>query len=101
MNEQQQNETQSHKDGPPWENIRVFSSFGEADACRKALLQEPSKQVKVKMQVNSQGENVFVVKQRFMFSILIFLVLIKIALFKWMFKHWMKAIIIGLCWLKL
>jgi hypothetical protein len=64
MNEQQQNETQSHKDGPPWENIRVFSSFGEADACRKALLQEPSKQVKVKMQVNSQGENVFVVKQR-------------------------------------
>lgn len=64
MNEQQQNEKEPHKDGPPWENIRVFSSFGEADACRKAILQDTSKQAKVKMQVNSQGESVFVVKQR-------------------------------------
>jgi hypothetical protein len=63
MNEQQV-EKQPHKDGPPWESIRVFSSFGEADACRKAVLQEPSKQAKVKVQINAQGESCFIVKVR-------------------------------------
>lgn len=63
MNEQQ-SEKELQKDGPPWENVRVFSSFGEADACRKSILQESSKQVKVKVQTNAQGESIFVVKQR-------------------------------------
>jgi len=36
MNEQQA-EKVKHKDGPPWDNKRTFSTFGEADAFRKTV----------------------------------------------------------------
>lgn len=61
---EQQLEKEPHKEGPPWHNARVFSSFSEADVLRKSLLSDNTKQVKVKKQTNSQGEEVFVVKTR-------------------------------------
>lgn len=53
-----------HKDGPPWTNVRVFSSFQEADVLRKNLLQDSTQQIKIKKQLNSTGEEIFVVKKR-------------------------------------
>jgi hypothetical protein len=53
-----------HKDGPPWDNKRVFSTFGEADTFRKTFLSDETKQVKVKRFVNAAGVETFVVKVR-------------------------------------
>jgi hypothetical protein len=53
-----------HKDGPPWENKRTFTSFEEADVFRKNCSSDESKQVKVKRYVNSLGVETFVVKVR-------------------------------------
>lgn len=54
----------THKDGQPWTNVRVFSSFTEADVLRKNLQQDTTQQVKVKKQLNGAGEEIFVVKTR-------------------------------------
>lgn len=62
MNEQ--TEKVQHKDGPPWDNVRVFSTFGEADSFRKSVLQDATQQAKVKVQKNNLGDSVFVVKKR-------------------------------------
>jgi len=63
MNEQQA-EKVKHKDGPPWDNKRTFSTFGEADAFRKTVSGDETKQVKVKRYVNAAGVETFVVKTR-------------------------------------
>lgn len=63
MSEQQELVEAQHKDGPPWDTVRVFSSFDEADRFRKSILTS-SKQVKVKKQLNTIGHEVFVVKSR-------------------------------------
>lgn len=47
MSEQRELVEAQHKDGPPWDTVRVFSSFDEADRFRKSVLTS-SKQVKVK-----------------------------------------------------
>ena len=59
-----QTEKVTHKDGPPWDNRRTFSTFGEADTFRKSLLTDQTKQVKVKRFVNSSGVETYVVKVR-------------------------------------
>lgn len=61
---EEQVEKITHKDGPPWTNVRVFSSFTEADVLRKNLQQDTTSQVKIKKQLNSTGEEIFVVKTR-------------------------------------
>lgn len=53
-----------HKDGPSWTNVRVFTTFQEADVLRKNLSQDTTQQVKVKKQVNATGQEIFVVKKR-------------------------------------
>lgn len=63
MSEQQELVEAQHKDGPPWDTVRVFSSFDEADRFRKSVLTS-SKQVKVKKQLNTTGQEIFVVKSR-------------------------------------
>lgn len=63
MTEEQVEKT-PHKDGQPWENVRVFSTFQEADVLRKNLSQDTTSQVKVKKQTNSLGVETFVVKKR-------------------------------------
>ena len=63
MSEQQVEKT-PHKDGQPWTNVRVFSTFHEANVLRKNLQQDATQQVKVKKQLNASGEEVFVVKKR-------------------------------------
>lgn len=61
---EEQTEKISHKDGPPWENVRIFSSFQEADVLRKNLQQDTTNQVKVKKQTNAIGVETFIVKKR-------------------------------------
>jgi hypothetical protein len=61
MTEHQKNE---HKDGPPWQSARVFSSFEEATRFRTACQQNKQQQVKIKKYLNNVGEKVFVVKTR-------------------------------------
>lgn len=61
---EQQVEKVVHKDGPPWTNVRVFTSFNEADVLRKSLQQDTTRQVKIKKQLNGTGEEIFVVKTR-------------------------------------
>jgi hypothetical protein len=61
MTEQQKDE---HKDGPPWDSARVFSSFEEASVFRATCQQKKQLQVKIKKYLNNVGENVFVVKTR-------------------------------------
>jgi hypothetical protein len=63
MNEQPL-EKITQKEGPPWQNARLFSSFNEADSFRKSTLLDDTKQVKIKKQINSSGEEIFVVKVR-------------------------------------
>lgn len=63
MSEQRELVEAQHKDGPPWDTVRVFSSFDEADRFRKSVLTS-SKQVKVKKQLNTTGQEIFVVKSR-------------------------------------
>ena len=63
MSEQRELVEGQHKDGPPWDTVRVFSSFDEADRFRKSVLTS-SKQVKVKKQLNTTGQEIFVVKSR-------------------------------------
>jgi len=55
---------QEHKDGPPWESTRVFSTFEEAQVFRTTCQQNQELQVKVKKYLNNVGENIFVVKTR-------------------------------------
>lgn len=55
---------QEHKDGPPWDSRRVFSTFEEAQVFRATFQQDQELQVKVKKYVNNVGENIFVVKTR-------------------------------------
>lgn len=61
---EQQAEKVEHKDGAPWTNVRVFTTFHEADVLRKNLQQDAAQQVKIKKQLNGAGEEVFVVKKR-------------------------------------
>lgn len=61
MTEQQKNQ---HKDGPPWQSARVFSSFEEASIFRTTRQQNKQQQVKIKKYLNNVGEKVFVVKTR-------------------------------------
>lgn len=61
MSAEQKNQ---HKDGPPWDSARVFSSFEEANIFRTSAKQNKELQVKIKKYVNGVGENVFVVKTR-------------------------------------
>lgn len=61
---EQTEEKVEHKDGPPWDNKRVFSTFGEADSFRKSVLSDETKQAKVKRFVNAVGVETFVVKIR-------------------------------------
>jgi hypothetical protein len=63
MSEQRELVEGQHKDGPSWDTVRVFSSFDEADRFRKSVLTS-SKQVKVKKQLNTTGQEIFVVKSR-------------------------------------
>lgn len=63
MSEQQDLVKEPHRDGPPWHTLRVFSNFDEADTFRKSVLTS-SKQIKVKKQLNTTGQEVFVVKSR-------------------------------------
>lgn len=63
MSEQQELAKEPHRDGPPWHILRVFSNFNEADTFRKSVLTS-SKQIKVKKQLNTTGQEVFVVKSR-------------------------------------
>lgn len=63
MSEQQDLAKEPHRDGPPWDILRVFSNFDEADTFRKSVLTS-SKQIKVKKQLNTTGHEVFVVKSR-------------------------------------
>jgi hypothetical protein len=53
-----------HKDGPPWDSVRVFSSFEEANTFRATFKENKELQVKIKKYVNGVGESVFVVKKR-------------------------------------
>ena len=63
MSEQQVEKT-AHKEGQPWTNVKVFSTFHEADILRKNLQQDATQQVKIKKQLNGTGEEIFVVKKR-------------------------------------
>jgi hypothetical protein len=55
---------QQHKDGPPWDSVRTFSTFEEAQVFRDTCQKHKELQVKVKKYVNNIGESVFVVKTR-------------------------------------
>lgn len=61
MTEQQKDE---HKDGPPWDSARVFSSFEEANVFKTTCQHNKQLQVKIKKYLNNVGENIFVVKTR-------------------------------------
>jgi phosphoribosylcarboxyaminoimidazole (NCAIR) mutase len=62
MNEQQK---EKHKDGAPWDSVRVFSTFNEALLFRNSIAAKDSElQVKIKKYNNNVGESVFVVKKR-------------------------------------
>ena len=50
MTEQQKDE---HKDGPPWDSARVFSSFEEASVFRATCQQNKQLQVKIKKYLNN------------------------------------------------